>query len=73
MFPLAGFDVMWAVFVVAAAVLLIAALVSISRNQELSSDARAPWVIAAVLLPVLGPVAWFMARPRKRPSTENSV
>ena len=72
MFSLATPDLLWSVLLVAAAVLLVASLVSISRNAALSADARAPWILVAVLLPVVGPIAWFMARPRKRRRVEDA-
>lgn len=51
---------MWVV-AVAVVVLLVAALVSLSRSP-LDPARRVPWAVALFLLPVLGPAVWLWWR-----------
>jgi hypothetical protein len=47
---------------VLALVLGIAACVSLLRNPELSGGAKAMWLVAIVLFPILGSVVYFGVR-----------
>jgi uncharacterized membrane protein len=50
-----------------AALLVVLALVSIWRSRVHSRRAKAVWIVLAVLVPVLGPAAWFLlGRERRR-------
>jgi hypothetical protein len=48
------------VLLIMAAVLCVAALVSIWTGRYHSTAARIVWTIVALLFPILGPVAWFL-------------
>jgi hypothetical protein len=52
------------VLVVAAAlallVLFVAALVSITRDTRATPTEKLVWILIALLLPVLGPIVWFV-------------
>lgn len=48
------------VLIIVAVVLCVAALISIWTGRYHSTAARVVWTIAAILLPILGPVAWFL-------------
>jgi hypothetical protein len=47
---------------VVALALAIPALISVFRNPELSSAARAAWVIIIALFPIVGAVVYFGVR-----------
>ena len=47
-----------------AAILLVTALVGISRNRALRSGSRVAWVIATIAIPIFGPVAYLLLAPR---------
>lgn len=51
---------------VLAVALLVAAFVSVLRSPGLSAAARVAWIVAIWLVPVLGPLAWFAWRWRRR-------
>jgi hypothetical protein len=60
-----GFAWLWtgvSVGLVVALVLAVPALVSVSRNRELSRSARSAWVLIIVLLPILGSLVYFGVR-----------
>jgi heme A synthase len=40
--------------------LAAAALISIWRGQRHSRQAKVVWTVVAVLLPILGPLGWFL-------------
>ncbi len=40
--------------------LTVNAVVAIVRSEDLTSSARTLWVIFAVLVPIVGAVAWFL-------------
>ena len=44
---------------VAAAVLLVAALLSIWLGRRHSRKVKVIWTVTAVLIPILGPLGWF--------------
>lgn len=55
----------WGVALLALAVVLVA-LIGIARSHQLSSAARAVWVLIVLAFPLLGPVLWFViGRPTK--------
>ncbi|MGZ1490699.1 PLD nuclease N-terminal domain-containing protein [Brevibacterium sediminis] len=60
----AAYDVIWSGVVVLLVVLLIWAMVSIARSG-LDPRVRLVWAIIVLLLPVVGPICWFVARPQK--------
>ena len=60
----AVYDVIWSGVVVLPVVLLIWAMVSIARSG-LDPRVRLVWAIIVLLLPVVGPICWFVARPQK--------
>jgi len=47
---------------VLALVLGIAAIVSVLRNADLSGSAKAMWVVAILLFPILGAAVYFSVR-----------
>lgn len=47
---------------VAVILLTIAAVVSIMRTASLQDTLRILWVAIVVVLPLIGPVAWFISR-----------
>ncbi|MBO1901010.1 PLDc_N domain-containing protein [Leucobacter weissii] len=60
--PLAptAYDVSFTIFAAIAAVLLVVALVSIARHaQRLTAWQAILWVLLALVIPVLGPLAWL--------------
>ena len=60
----AAYDVIWSGVVVLLVVLLIWAMVSIARSR-LDPRVRLVWAIIVLLLPVVGPICWLIARPQK--------
>jgi predicted alpha/beta hydrolase len=64
---LAG-DRSWPIWAIAAAVVLLAlAMMSIWLGRHHSLKAKTIWTVIVVLVPILGPVAWFiLGRERRR-------
>lgn len=61
----AGYDVLWTVVVVAFAVVVILALVSIGRAaSRMSPLVTLGWALVVIFLPLVGPLAWFAAGRR---------
>ena len=61
-------DIGWSIFVLAVVVLLVVSLISVGRRSSgLGALATAIWVVVVILLPVLGPLAWFVAGRRSVP------
>ena len=60
----AAYDVIWSGVVVLLVVLLIWAMVSIARSR-LDPRVRLVWAMVLLLLPVVGPICWLIARPQK--------
>ncbi|WFR67711.1 PLD nuclease N-terminal domain-containing protein [Curtobacterium flaccumfaciens] len=57
-----SYDIAWIVGTVVMFVLLVAALVSIARRAgELRTVLTLVWVLVAIFLPFIGPIAWFVA------------
>lgn len=51
----------------AAVLLLVAALVSVWRARAHSRRARIVWTVVVIVLPIVGPLAWFATgRERRR-------
>ncbi|TSD46067.1 PLDc_N domain-containing protein [Rhodococcus sp. KBS0724] len=55
-----GFDIAWSVMMILWIVLTVAAVVSIVRSDA-DPVAKIGWSALAVILPILGPAAWFLA------------
>jgi len=55
--------------IVVAVVLAVYALVDCLQTEpaDVRGPRRAIWLLLIVLVPVLGPVAWLVSRPRQRP------
>ncbi|WP_035832752.1 PLD nuclease N-terminal domain-containing protein [Jonesia quinghaiensis] len=49
--------------------LVIAAIISILCSPALELTSRIIWLAVVMLLPLLGPIAWFIARPKKPTNT----
>ncbi|MCU4296707.1 PLDc_N domain-containing protein [Brevibacterium permense] len=64
----AAYDVIWSGIVLLLVVLLIWAMVSIARSG-LDPQVRLVWAIIVLLLPVVGPICWFVARPQNSDSS----
>jgi hypothetical protein len=45
---------------IVAVVLCVAALISIWIGRYHSTAARIVWTVVAILIPILGPIAWFL-------------
>lgn len=69
---LAGSRIWPLVWSAAATILLATALLSIWLGRHHSRKAKIVWTVIAVLLPILGPVGWFvLGREGKRRSQNN--
>lgn len=62
----AAYDVMWSVLVVGLLGLLAAALWSIHRSRTATAHEQLAWTLVVLLLPVVGPLLWFVARVPRR-------
>jgi hypothetical protein len=61
----AGYDVLWTVVVVALAIAVLAALVSIARAaSRMSALMTLGWVLIVLVFPFLGVLAWLVAGRR---------
>ena len=60
----AAYDMIWSGVVVLLVVLLVWAMVSITRSR-LDPRVRLVWAMVLLLLPVVGPICWLAARPQK--------
>lgn len=60
-----GYDIAWSTFAIVALVLTVTAVVSVVRS-DVETAAKVGWSILAVILPVLGALAWFFANRRRR-------
>lgn len=62
-----AYDLVWSTISIAAIVMLIIALVSLSRNRaELTAQQASLWVLLMIFLPLIGPFAWLLAgRPAR--------
>ncbi|MDN3311288.1 PLDc N-terminal domain-containing protein [Microbacterium oryzae] len=67
-------DILWSVSFVLSIALMVAALVSIARGaRRLTAGQALCWSVLSILVPVLGPAAWFAigTRTRARPASTN--
>ncbi|MFG6403719.1 PLDc N-terminal domain-containing protein [Microbacterium sp. P04] len=56
----AAYDIWWSAATVVLFALLLIALISIARHaKRLPSGQALMWTVVAILIPVLGPTAWF--------------
>lgn len=61
----AWYDVVWSMTTVAVLVVLVIALISLSRAAKSLSSAQAlVWTVVALFVPVLGPLAWLFIGKR---------
>ncbi|MBG6192455.1 phosphotransferase system glucose/maltose/N-acetylglucosamine-specific IIC component [Arthrobacter sp. CAN_A212] len=56
-----------------ALMLFVAALIDILRSQHLATSTKAVWVLATLVFPFLGPVAWFLFGRRDAPSVNEPL
>jgi hypothetical protein len=65
----AGYDIAWAAVSVLMVALLVVALVSIARAaNRLTSFQALIWVLVAIFVPVVGPIAWLSIGRRSVPA-----
>lgn len=70
--PVLGWDMTRLAWAVAAAVvLLVLALVSIWHASGHSRRAKIVWTVVAVILPIVGPIAWAVAGRESRRTRAN--
>lgn len=69
----AGYDVIWSVVSFVTLVLVIVALVSISRSAKLLTSTQAlVWTLVTIFVPVLGAVSWLtIGRRAARPGSSS--
>jgi hypothetical protein len=64
-----GYDIAWTAVSVLLVVLLVVALVSIARAaNRLTSFQALIWVLVAIFMPVVGPIAWLSIGRRPVPA-----
>jgi uncharacterized membrane protein YhaH (DUF805 family) len=69
----AAFDVTWAASTAVVLFLLVIALVSLARSaRRLTASQALAWVLVAILLPVVGPLAWLFIGRRSVPAAESA-
>jgi len=56
-----AFDVFGVTIIVLWAVLVLTALITVSRSRSVSANQRLGWVLAILILPVIGSLAWLAA------------
>ena len=70
--PILGWDMTRLAWIaVVAIVLLVLALVSIWHASGHSRSAKIVWTVVAVLLPIIGPIAWAVAGRESRRTRAN--
>ncbi|HTL94504.1 MAG TPA: PLDc N-terminal domain-containing protein [Gemmatimonadaceae bacterium] len=70
--PVLGWDMTRLAWVaVVAIVLLVLALVSIWHASGHSRSAKVVWTVVAVILPIIGPIAWAVAGRESRRTRAN--
>jgi hypothetical protein len=57
----AAYAILWWVIPILQLALLVAALVTIVKAPFLSRSERVPWSIVSIVIPVLGPLVWFIS------------
>jgi uncharacterized membrane protein YhaH (DUF805 family) len=56
----AAYDVTWSVVVIAVLLLMVVALISLSRTAKRITQAQAlVWTLVAIFVPVVGPLSWL--------------
>ncbi|MGC2940404.1 MULTISPECIES: PLD nuclease N-terminal domain-containing protein [unclassified Brevibacterium] len=63
----AAYDIVWSGVVLLMIALLVWTLISIARSG-MEAPAKLAWVIIVFLLPLIGPICWLAARPKKENS-----
>jgi amino acid transporter len=63
---MAGFDLMWSLVGLAYLAIVVLAIVGIFRTRELSRLAGGAWVLAVIVIPVFGVLAWFLLHSDSR-------
>ncbi len=70
--PILGWDMARLAWIaVIAVVLLVLALVSIWHASGHSRSAKIVWTVVAVILPIIGPIAWAVAGRESRRTRAN--
>ncbi|HEX6807590.1 MAG TPA: PLDc N-terminal domain-containing protein [Gemmatimonadaceae bacterium] len=70
--PILGWDMTRLAWIaVVAVVLLVLALVSIWHASGHSRSAKIVWTVVAVILPIIGPIAWAVAGRESRRTRAN--
>lgn len=54
-------DAVWMVLALAAFALSVTALVSVARARECRLGERLLWAVLVIVVPIIGPSAWFIA------------
>jgi hypothetical protein len=68
---LAGSRIWPLVWSAAAIILLASALLSIWMGRRHSRQAKVLWTVIVIVIPVLGPVGWFVLGRERRERTRN--
>lgn len=53
--------------------LAIVSIVLVARAGDVGSLERTIWIVAIVVIPVLGPIAWFVSRAIRRISVQSET
>lgn len=70
----AWYDVVWSVTAVAMFVLLVIALISLSRSaKSLSSLQALVWTFVALFVPIAGPLAWLFIGRRSVNTSQDDM
>lgn len=64
----AAYDVVWTVVLVGVVALAVTAAGQVLRARSLSGGDELAWLLAVVLLPVAGPLLWFLVGRQKHSS-----
>lgn len=62
----AGYDVIWTISLAVIASLAVVAIAQLVRAKAVAGLEAAIWVLIILVLPVVGPIAWFAVRPDRR-------
>jgi uncharacterized membrane protein YhaH (DUF805 family) len=66
----AAYDVTWSVVVIAVLLLMVVALISLSRTAKRITQAQAlVWTLVAIFVPVVGPLSWLFIGRRAAKKT----
>ena len=73
MFEIYPADAIWSLIVFPIVVLLlVVALFQVAREDRLSGTAKIAWLTAMILLPIVGPLAWFAFGNRNVPQERSA-